>query len=346
MACLLVLALLLLFGLSRDNRAWADSRAPEDSPQPTWVVDPTNPGEDAPPTGRSLFDLLVSRRDGEHLIYDVPFPFSALLNTIETTVGSERSSSLFNVLLVPFGRSLHRHAAQPDFFRFPRVLATVARDTATGTTVPTLYLKNRLFLAYQEKAAIIEVISYNEAAGRFEFQIVRNYQPGTSPEVLYANRKVCTVCHQNHAPIFPDPLWSETNANPTIHAFLQSAQSPFSSLPRGVDLASAFDVSTNQANELLGYNKLWQEGCDTPAFPLKSIECRGNLFVRVLQQRLSGRSPLLTLSPSQQYALLSPLPQLWKSQWPQGLWIPNPNIPNRVTEDFLPTIAPDASWHS
>ncbi|MDH3503939.1 MAG: hypothetical protein OEM58_05345 [Nitrospirota bacterium] len=342
-ACVLILELLPIFGVSEDKRVWANAHASEDFSRPTWVVDPTNPGEDTPPVGRSLFDLLVSRQDGEHLIYDVPFPFSALLKKIETTVGSERSSSLFTVLLVPFGRSLQRHAAQPDFFRFPRVLATVATEAETDTTFPSLYLKDRLFLAYQEKAAIVEVISYNEAAGRFEFQIVRNFQPGTSPEVLYANRKVCTVCHQNHAPIFPDPLWNETNANPAIHAFLQSAQSPFSSLPHGVDMASAFDVATDRANELLAYDKLWQEGCDAPVFPLQSIECRGNLFIRALQQRLSGSSPLLTRSSSQQYALLSPLPQLWKARWPHGLWIPNPNIPNRVLADFLPTIAPEAS---
>lgn len=323
--------------------------------QPTWVIDPTNPGEDSPPVGRSLFDHLVSRHQGESKSYDIPYPFSALLRSIEKTAVTRTSSPRFTVLVIPFGRSLHRYAAQPDFLQFPRILATVdtdatvARETRETTdsvsaSAPLpFYLKDRLFLAFQEKAAMIEVISYNEAAGRFEFQIVRNYRPDTTPQVIYANRKVCTVCHQHHAPIFPEPLWHETNAHPTIHALLQATRQDLSSLVHGVDIAAAFDAATDRANEILVPQKLWQEGCETPALPQQSIECRANLLILALQQGLSGKSPLLDPTPSPKNDIFPSLLQTWQAQWPHGLWLPNPNIPNRSLADVLAFIAPNAS---
>ena len=77
-----------------------------------------------------------------------------------------------------------------------------------------LLVKDRLYLGYQERAGLIEVISYNEAAARFEFQLVRDYRPQGKPEAVYASRAVCTACHQNHGPIFSRQQWDETNANP------------------------------------------------------------------------------------------------------------------------------------
>jgi hypothetical protein len=67
---------------------------------------------------------------------------------------------------------------------------------------------------------VLEVISYNEAAGRFEFQLVKDYRAGGRPQVFYANRNICYACHQNGAPIFSRALWDETNANPAIAARL------------------------------------------------------------------------------------------------------------------------------
>ena len=54
-----------------------------------------------------------------------------------------------------------------------------------------LVLKDRLFLGYQPQAEAIEVISYNEMAGRFEFQVVENYSESGVPKVYYANRPTC-----------------------------------------------------------------------------------------------------------------------------------------------------------
>jgi hypothetical protein len=45
-------------------------------------------------------------------------------------------------------------------------------EGAPSAARAALLLRRRLFAGYQENAGIIEVISYNEAAGRFEFQVV------------------------------------------------------------------------------------------------------------------------------------------------------------------------------
>ena len=177
-----------------------------DATAPRWVLDPAVPGPDLPAEGRSLFDLMAA--DG------VPFPFEALVRKLERQAGCKTGQCVSSVL-IPLGRSLQRASAAPDFFASPRVVVAV-----TGEGLGPMFAKDRLYLGYQERANLIEVISYNEAAGRFEFQLVRNYSAGGTPELVYASRAVCTACHQNHAPIFSRQVWDETNANPRIAAAL------------------------------------------------------------------------------------------------------------------------------
>src|ERR1700694_3939490 len=144
-------------------------------------------GPDLPSTGQSLIDRLVPD--------PVPFPLTNLIARVETRLGAK-----FDCVLIPLGRSLQRSAGAPEFFRYPRPVLASTAEPAPGAGI---YAKDRLFLGYQEKASIIEVISYNDVAGRFEFQLVKNYGEGKTPQVYYARREVCTVCHQNHAPLFP-----------------------------------------------------------------------------------------------------------------------------------------------
>src|SRR5438034_7023151 len=51
-------------------------------PVAVWVVDPKDPGLMLPPAGRSLFDFLVTRDERGRRVYDVPYPFSALVSAI------------------------------------------------------------------------------------------------------------------------------------------------------------------------------------------------------------------------------------------------------------------------
>jgi hypothetical protein len=87
------------------------------APEPSWVVDPRDPGPARPPTGRSLFDFLVARA--------VPYPFPALVSAIGSQVARRGAEPPLRLVLIPRGRSLQRDAARPDFFRFPRAILAV-----------------------------------------------------------------------------------------------------------------------------------------------------------------------------------------------------------------------------
>jgi hypothetical protein len=262
---------------------------------PEWAVDPHDPGPNLPPAGRSLFDHLFAREG-------VPFPFSTLLARVEERLGGR---SLKKVL-IPLGRSLQRNAADPEFFRYPRAVAAVDTDGA---------FKDRLYLGYHEKAAVLEVISYNEAAGRFEFQLVLDYRPGGAARLVYANRAVCTACHQGGGPLFSRQIWDETNANPEIARLLAAEQRDFYGFPiaQGVEVPAAIDAATDRANRIAVYQLLWREGCG-------SGECRAAAFLAALQYRLSG---------GLHEGMGEELRNAWEARWPHGLAIPDPDIPNR-----------------
>ena len=116
--------------------------------------------------------------------HDVPFPFDQLLLKLKKNV--DQADSKFTKLksvLIPSGRSLVRNAAAPDFFEFPRIVVAVDTEPPVISDEYALLLKDRLYIAYQEKAQALEVISYNESEQRFEFQIVKNYAQGKQPLV-------------------------------------------------------------------------------------------------------------------------------------------------------------------
>ncbi len=227
-----MIARLILLGLLTGSAALADDTLAD----PVLAVDPDEPGPSLPPVGRSLFDFLTMHEEGGRTVQTVPFPFSALQEQIETEVGVDGPA--LEKVLIPLGRSLQRNAANPDFFAFPRAVVAVDRGPALRPDRSGMLLENRLYLGYQEKAATLEVISYNEAAGRFEYQVVRDYREGGAANVYYADRPTCIACHRNHAPIFSKPLWDETNANAAIAATLAGLKDTFYGIPvaHGVDI--------------------------------------------------------------------------------------------------------------
>ena len=294
-----------------------------------WAVDPTAPGENMPPVGRSLFDFLVVRRNGERKGYDVPFPFPELMRKIQGEL--QPGTHALKAVLIPLGRSLQRSAAAPEFFAYPRVV--VAADTESRVTAnhAGMLLKDRVYLGYQEKQNLIEVISYNEAAGRFEFQVVKDYRAGGTPQVLYANRAVCTACHQNAAPIFSRQVWDETNANPRIAALLRKQKPTFYGIDpdRGVDVPNAIDDATDRANLYSAYQLLWRSGCASGNDHEKAVRCRAGLFTAVLQYRLSGQQQFDAASQTYREHVLTVFARSAAERWPSGLRIPNPDLPNR-----------------
>ena len=290
--------------------------------EPLPVVDPGNPGPDLPPVGRSLFDLLTIR-DGRQ---PVPFPFERLLDRVAAGL-DDRDAYLglpLKPVLIPLGRSLQRAAAAPDFFASPRVVVAVDAPTSTGRggNIPLL-LQDRLYIGYMPVADVLEIVSYNEAAARFEFQLVTDYREGGDPQVVYARRVVCIACHQNHAPIFARPLWDETNANGDIAEALHAVSPGFFGIParQGVDVAYAIDNATDRANGFALTQKLWAEGCgDGEAGRL----CRSDLLTSALQYRLSG-SRGFAANP----ALEAQMATIRSQRWRDGLALPTADIPNR-----------------
>lgn len=278
---------------------------------PSWALDPARPGRDMPVEGRSLFDFIIAgNRDGMP-VHEIPASFDQLVRRIEQRVGC--SESCTSEVLIPLGRSLQRTVASPDFFMSPRVVVAV-----TGEGVGPVYARDRIYLGYQPRANVIEVISYNETAARFEFQLVKNYRPGARPEVVYADRAVCIACHQNHGPMFSRQVWDETNANPAVAALLSRHNRAFRPVP--VEVPNAIDDATDRANAAGVVQRLWTEACDAT--------CRKAALAAAMQYRLSGerafeREPVATAIAAG-----------FRNSWPDGLAVPNPDIPNRDPFSF------------
>lgn len=282
----------------------------------------------ASPYGRSLFDrLLEHEADGAP---QVPFPFPALLQRVRAQLDGEHPGGGLAIVLIPLGRSLQRHAAgDVDAFRFPRVVAAVTGEPAADAPAGHLYLKDRLYLAHHERAEALEVISYNEDEGRFEFQLVLDYRAGATPRVVPANRMLCLACHQNAAPIFSRPSWDETSANPPVAARLAATGLDHQGLPwrHGVDVPEAIDAATARANRLAVTQRLWQEGCAL-ATVQASVDCRAQALLQALRQRLIGAAGTVP-SAETTHRLIAPLLASWQVRWPDGIVIPNPQVPNR-----------------
>jgi hypothetical protein len=320
-----LIAWLVLLGLPAGGAAHAEGQAQA----PVLAVDPDEPGPSLPPLGRSLFDFLTMQEVGGRTVQVVPFPFTALLERIEAEIGGPEPS--LKSVLIPLGRSLQRNAANPKFFAFPRAVVAVDQGPVLRPDRSGMLLADRLYLGYQEKAATIEVISYNEAAGRFEYQVVRDYREGGAAEVYYADRETCIACHRNHAPIFSKPLWDETNANAAVAATLSALQDDFYGIPvaRGVDIPNAFDAATDRANTYAALQRIWQDGCARSA-PAEGVACRADALLAVLQYRLAGNRHPAPDRDGPGKAFAAALGRQWDALWPGGLAIPEADVPNRL----------------
>jgi len=298
----------------------------------TWSVEPGFPGPDLPPVGHSSFDFLLARNARANVSAAVPFPFAALLSEIDATPARDASRrSTIRAVLVPLGRSLQRNAAAPAYFESPRIVVAVEAEPRDTAEAPVLALRDRLYLGYQPRANVIEVISYNEPAGRFEFQVVSDYRAGGSPKVAYARRAVCMACHQNGGPIFSRGVWSETNANPRVAALLRSAHDRFEGIEveRGVDIPAAIDASVRRANRLSGYQWLWRNGCAALGAGRPEVACRAQAVIAALQYRLSGEQSYDEAAPAFRDHVKAAMATLASVQRGRGLALPDPGLPNR-----------------
>ena len=314
----MVLALLLASGPS-----WAITETQSGA---EWVASAEEPGPDSPPIGRSLFDYLFTESSDGHSKYNIPFPFESLTDALEVYLQATTTRPLQKVL-IPLGRSLQRNAASPDFFKFPRAVVVAEANPVSIPGKPLIVLKDRLFLGYQPQAEAIEVISYNEMAGRFEFQVVENYSESGVPKVYYANRPTCLGCHQNHAPIFAVQPWDESNSNPSVSTLLRNEQKSFYGVPSftGIDIPGLIGFAADRANLFSTYQLIWKEGCNSPDVA-GSVDCRAQALFAALRYRLAANTHAGTRQDSARATLSDQFRQSWSTKWPTGLAIPSREI--------------------
>ena len=314
--------------------------------QPHWVAHASMPGPDLPTTGLSRFDQLFLTQDNR---YQIPYPFSKLVEYLETRIDNGDKSGVRRVF-VPIGRSLQRNAPAPEFFKYPRALVALQGEPVTTPEGNAEVLEYRLFIAHQPKSASLEVISYNDSAGRFEFQLVENYAADRHPQVRQANRLVCLSCHQNSAPIFATRPWSETNFDVDVASRLNDAlPRQFNSMIAALSSdADAIDLLVERANYLAVGQLIWQKGC-------AHVRCRATVLRALLQYRLSGGSGFANQHRRYREDYYAELERNWQVNWPDGLALSNGRIADRdpfsntattAAQDPLSMRPPHATWRA
>jgi hypothetical protein len=238
------------------------------------------PQTDLPPQGtRSLFDHFAAQNHG------VPYPFSKLVETLGKMNPEGKAPVL---VMIPHGRSLLKGQANDEK---PRVLLAADFQSPNTEAALGVNMRGQMFLGFTENANEIEVLSYNEAAGRFEFQLVQDYTETGSRKLVYAKRQICLTCHQGGAPIFSQRPWTETNASTqTIQNILTARKSAgldphsYLGLPTSVPLSEPerYDELTDVANFFATTQKLWLDGCGKGD---EGVACRKTLFKLALEYK-------------------------------------------------------------
>ncbi len=290
--------------------------------EPEALTSAENRGPDLPPVGRSLLDFVLAEEvDGVWRI-TVPYPFEALTDRIAARLGPGFREPIKRVLH-PIGRSLHRHEAEPDFFGFPRAVGAVDTEPAPGPHESGLMMKDRLYLGYQPRTGSVEAISYNEAAGRFEYQVISDYREGGRPRVGYVDRGLCLACHHNQALIYADRPWAESNTNIKVAALLRAEAERFYGIDATVpfDIPESFDEATDRANWLGAYQAVWQQACEAGGDASSAVACRRDGLVAALRYRLTGGYQLGETGDGARSRFATAVMVGWQARFPDGLAI-------------------------
>lgn len=271
------------------------------------------PDTDLPPQGtRSLFDHIIAQNNG------LPYPFSKLITLLKAQhpQGAEPIT-----LLIPHGRSLLKGQADD---KHPRIVVAADFEQANAPAGLGLNTHGLLFLGFVENAHEIEVLSYNEAAGRFEFQLVQNYCQGCVPRIVYARRAICTTCHQGGTPIFSQRPWNETNGQQSTAAAIAAARAnhlAYENVALQQPLASSerFDQLTDVGNFYHVTQRLWLDGCG-----VDGNQCRRQMLKLALQYA-DNAGGFDANSPEAQT-----LKQLQAKNFPkEGIAVPESDLLNR-----------------
>lgn len=316
---------LVSFGLGLGYH-WLWPAAPSQASTPIEHLPQAAPAgivrSDLPPANtRSLFDHHIAR------LGSLPASFPELIDSLRAL---DRWGEGAVGVLIPDGRSLARGHA--DYHR-PRVLIAAQLEPRAGEFDIAPIYSGRLFIGLVEALNTLEIISYNEAAGRFEFQLVEDYCAGCSPRIRYAKREVCRACHHSGSPIFSERPWAETNAHRPLAQAIASRrgldwQQAASLRYQGVAVSTqliapeSYDQLVGVGSQLNLAQRLWIEGCG-PA----GLVCRRLLLSQALALLIEPGEFDPAASANQR------LRDLQGQAWPQqGIAVAN---------DFLPSRRPD-----
>jgi len=338
-----------------------DSFSPEQINKAEWSVSSLDFETSNPYRGRSYFDSVFSKTNGKTRVYNIPYPFQKVMDRMNTYLGYSGTTDVDNAVktaLFPMGRSLQRNAAQDEgkptdinlYFRFPRVVVGIDREPKDIQNPLALNLKGRLFLGFHEKSKVIEVISYNDLEGRYEYQVVQDYEAGKVPKVVYADRQKCLGCHQNQTPIFSVGPWQESNAHLTNFSVIEkqmvgafgdvacdgtrtqpycftgpaaNKRYHYFGAPTRVDqsVLNTLDTLTDQGNYDHAFQKMWLNLC-------QSEECQKKTTKSILIYLLNGREGVYLPGNEREKYLLAFEAQ-FRQRFPYGMKIPDANILNR-----------------
>lgn len=227
----------------------------------------------------TAFDRLYPTDQGA---LSLPYPFSRLVEDLKARTGAE-----IQLGFVPLGRSLQRYAADPHYFASPRIILAVIGGGTAGQG-----LRDRLFMGYQPAARAIEIISFDEAEGRFDFAQIDDYGPQGRPVQGEVNEDLCATCHQSRAPIFSAPPWDETNANPRVVAALPAMVEGLA-VHQDFDGLDQFARSVQRANRLLVATQLKRILAGADADSLAKAFPRG---LSVIEPKIPNHDPLALIA--------------------------------------------------
>lgn len=343
------------FGVGRAVSEYELASSGADSMPGELSIRPFDEPFSVPSSGSSLFDKAFSVKNAQGVReYQVPYPFTKVIDRLKELSGGVAPQ----ITLFPMGRSLQRSAAieglrdvhnLDPFYRFPRIVMGFDQDSFNSPNGIRLNFKERMYIGMNERSKLMEVISYNDEAGRFEYQVVRDYEAGKNPHVFYANRQLCLTCHQNQTPIFSRAPWTESNANPAMQEGLlrvlkgtfgdqpcaENPHQPFCfqdnesgrqyrywGAPLIVDqqVPYALDQATKSGNYFHAYHKMFQRLCS-------DLSCRKDLLKQIFLYRLTDQQGLLQTTEVRDFN--RNLREKWNQEFPHGLKLPEAAIPNR-----------------
>lgn len=292
----------------------------------------------------SVFDQFLTRNKGV-----VPYPIKELKDRLQEFARKDGGPFDVSVVMIPNGRSRQKSGCD---FKQPRVLLGIVPPLDTDPTRRVLRnMADRIFFGYSERRNELEVISWNNFQGKFEFRTVTNYDPPKAGKQKITGNvsHQCIICHQAGGPIFSASPWSESNMNAVGSPFERSAVSEAligsvgSSRYKGLEIdavavdaseeiqarvlaAADYDRMVESANQLSQIREIAAGACGA------DLNCRSEYLKSILHKikelAVKGFGPTPSFLPDKKFVEM--FNALISRTWPStGFSYPSHQIPDR-----------------